>query len=67
MGGVARVKAVVAQGNYDLVHVHTPIAAFVTRYALKDVKKTKVIYTAHGFHFYRGGNIIKLKMQFFSV
>lgn len=57
--GVARVKAVVAEGNYDLVHVHTPIAAFVTRYGLKDVQKTKVIYTAHGFHFYRGGNRIK--------
>jgi glycosyltransferase involved in cell wall biosynthesis len=57
--GVARVKEVVAQENYDLVHVHTPIAAFVTRYALKDFPKTKVIYTAHGFHFYRGGNPLK--------
>jgi glycosyltransferase involved in cell wall biosynthesis len=57
--GVARVKEVVAQENYDLVHVHTPIAAFVTRYALKDFPKTQVIYTAHGFHFYRGGNPLK--------
>jgi glycosyltransferase involved in cell wall biosynthesis len=57
--GVARVQEVVAQEDYDLVHVHTPIAAFVTRYALKDFPKTKVIYTAHGFHFYRGGNPLK--------
>lgn len=57
--GVARVREVVAQEDYDLVHVHTPIAAFVTRYALKNVQKTKVIYTAHGFHFYRGGNPLK--------
>ena len=57
--GASRVREVVALEDYDLVHVHTPIAAFVTRYALKDFSKTKVIYTAHGFHFYRGGNPIK--------
>jgi glycosyltransferase involved in cell wall biosynthesis len=62
LAGVSQVKQVVAQENYDLVHVHTPIAAFVTRYALKDVKKTrktKIVYTAHGFHFYRGGDAVK--------
>jgi glycosyltransferase involved in cell wall biosynthesis len=54
---VPRIREVVAQGNYDLVHVHTPVAAFVTRYALKDRQhKPQVIYTAHGFHFHRGGN-----------
>jgi glycosyltransferase involved in cell wall biosynthesis len=54
---VPRIREVVAQGNYNLVHVHTPVAAFVTRYALKDRKhKPQVIYTAHGFHFHRGGN-----------
>jgi glycosyltransferase involved in cell wall biosynthesis len=57
--GVSRVKQVVAQEDYDLVHVHTPIAAFVTRYALRNNRKTKVIYTAHGFHFYHGGNALK--------
>ena len=59
LSGVKRVKEVIAQGNYDLVHVHTPIAAFVTRYALKNLAKPKVVYTAHGFHFYRGGNALK--------
>jgi glycosyltransferase involved in cell wall biosynthesis len=49
----------VAQEDYDLVHVHTPIAAFVTRYALRNNRKTKVIYTAHGFHFYHGANALK--------
>lgn len=57
--GVSRVKQVVAQEDYDLVHVHTPIAAFVTRYALRNNQRTKVIYTAHGFHFYHGGNALK--------
>ncbi|MEM9506407.1 MAG: glycosyltransferase family 4 protein [Cyanobacteria bacterium P01_E01_bin.35] len=57
--GVSRVQEVVSQEGYDLVHVHTPIAAFVTRYALKNDQKTKIVYTAHGFHFYRGGSAIK--------
>ena len=57
--GVARVREVVALENYDIVHVHTPIAAFITRYALRKFIKTRVIYTAHGFHFYHGGNPIK--------
>ena len=59
LSGVKRVQEVVTQGNYDLVHVHTPIAAFVTRLALKNLDKPKVVYTAHGFHFYRGGSAIK--------
>ncbi|WP_211829203.1 glycosyltransferase family 4 protein [Kistimonas asteriae] len=41
--------------RYDMVHVHTPIASFVTRYALRKEKNLKVLYTCHGFHFYRGG------------
>ncbi|MDZ7959734.1 MAG: glycosyltransferase [Aulosira sp. DedQUE10] len=56
------IQEVVAQGQYDIVHVHTPVAAFVTRYALKNWqkhKKPQVIYTAHGFHFYRGGKPLK--------
>lgn len=62
--GISRVREVVGQGDYDLVHVHTPIAAFITRYALRTNQKTKVIYTAHGFHFYRGGNPIKNAIYF---
>lgn len=55
-------RAVVEKEQYDLVHVHTPIAAFVTRYALNSLRKqnkTKVIYTAHGFHFHSDGNFLK--------
>ena len=42
----------------DIVHVHTPIASFLTRLAARSLPETKrpaVAYTAHGFHFYRGG------------
>jgi glycosyltransferase involved in cell wall biosynthesis len=56
------IRDLVTREKYDLVHVHTPVAAFVTRYALKDIRKqlgVRVIYTAHGFHFYTGGNLLK--------
>ena len=55
---VSRVRKVVKEGAYNLVHVHTPVAAFVTRYSLRNLRrigKPKIIYTAHGFHFHRNG------------
>jgi glycosyltransferase involved in cell wall biosynthesis len=54
----ARVREAVKRGGYDVVHVHTPVAAFVTRMALRKMREAssvKVAYTAHGFHFYNGG------------
>ncbi len=57
IGSAKRVREVVSAGAYDIVHVHTPIAAFVTRYALRTLpakSRPVVIYTAHGFHFYQG-------------
>ncbi len=52
------IRAVVEREGYELVHVHTPVAAFVARYALRRPRRNRlpqVIYTAHGFHFYSGG------------
>ncbi|MCH7320611.1 glycosyltransferase family 4 protein [Solibacillus sp. MA9] len=40
--------------RFDLVHVHTPIAALLSRAAFRNVKHGKIVYTAHGFHFYKG-------------
>lgn len=44
--------------RYNIVHVHTPVASFVTRFALRKDKDLKMLYTCHGFHFYRGGPAI---------
>ena len=56
---VRQVRAVVARGRYDIVHVHTPVASFISRLALAfgfPGKRPAVIYTAHGFHFHQGNN-----------
>lgn len=42
------------EGAFDLVHVHTPVAALLTRIAFRHSSRGKIIYTAHGFHFYKG-------------
>ena len=57
-----KIQKIVEQGQYDLVHVHTPVAAFLTRCALRKLRtqtNLKVIYTAHGFHFYKGNSLLK--------
>ncbi|WP_461790335.1 glycosyltransferase family 4 protein [Pedobacter sp.] len=51
-----KLKQIIKEGNYQLIHCHTPIPAALTRLAAKGARKvgTKVMYTAHGFHFYKG-------------
>ena len=39
--------------KYTFIHTHTPIASAIVRQAAHKTG-TKVIYTAHGFHFYEG-------------
>lgn len=53
-------KAVIDDGNYDIIHCHTPVGAMLTRLAAQDARKngSKVFYTAHGFHFYKGAPLI---------
>lgn len=42
------------KGGYIGIHCNTPIGGFVGRIAGKRNKISKIIYTAHGFHFYKG-------------
>lgn len=53
---INQIRKLVTEEHYDIVHCHTPIAAMCTRLACRKVRKqgTKVFYTAHGFHFYKG-------------
>lgn len=54
------IRDVVREREFDIVHLHDPIAAFVGRLALRGLRSSgslKVVYTAHGFHFFRGAPI----------
>lgn len=53
-------KRIIDEGNFDLIHCHTPVGAVIARLAALDARKkgTKVIYTAHGFHFFRGAPLV---------
>ncbi len=39
---------------FDLVHCHTPMGGVLGRLAARSMPQIKVLYTAHGFHFFRG-------------
>lgn len=56
INAVKQLKILIEKEKYDIVHCHTPIAAMCTRLACRSIRKknTKVFYTAHGFHFYKG-------------
>ena len=53
-------KKIIDEGQYDIIHCHTPVGAMLTRLAAQDARKkgSKVFYTAHGFHFYKGAPLI---------
>ena len=53
---VSQLKSIVKSGRYDIIHCHTPNASVLTRMICRKLRKngTRVFYTAHGFHFYKG-------------
>ncbi len=48
-----QVKRLLEERDYDFIHCHSPIGGLVARLAGK-ATRTRTIYTAHGFHFYKG-------------
>lgn len=53
------VKELVESRKYQIVHCHSPIGGVICRLACRKARKkygTKVIYTAHGFHFFKGSS-----------
>lgn len=55
-----QLKKIINQENYDIIHTHTPMGSVVTRLAAKKARRngTKIIYTAHGFHFFKGAPLL---------
>lgn len=62
------IKKLINDNSFELIHCHTPVAAMAVRIAAKKARKkgTKVIYTAHGFHFFKGASL-KNWMMFYPV
>ncbi len=48
-----QITALLRKENYEFIHTHIPVASVLTRIA-GHYTDTKIIYTAHGFHFYHG-------------
>ena len=53
MKAYRQLKAILEKRNYEFIHCHTPIASAIARVAAHRTK-TQIIYTAHGFHFFKG-------------
>lgn len=51
-----QLKKIIDQNHYQIIHCHTPMGGVLARLASRAARKTgtKVIYTAHGFHFCKG-------------
>ena len=54
---VFKIRKLIKKEQYDLISCHTPIGGFLGRVGAIRTK-TKVFYTAHGFHFYKGCKLI---------
>ena len=65
---ISQLKKVIKAEKYDIVHCHTPMGGVVARLAARKACRngTRVIYTAHGFHFYKGAPL-KNWLMFYPV
>lgn len=52
-----QVLEIMTNNRYEFIHCHSPIGGLCGRLAGHKTK-TKVIYTAHGFHFYKGAPLL---------
>jgi glycosyltransferase EpsD len=57
---IGKLKKIIDAEHYDIIHTHTPMGSVVTRLAARKARRngTRVIYTAHGFHFFKGAPLL---------
>ena len=57
---INKLKRIVSENEYDVVYCHTPTGGLAARLACRNLRKngTKVVYFAHGFHFYKGAPLL---------
>ena len=53
-----KLKGVIEENDFALINCHTPVASFLTRLVSNSarINGTKLIYSAHGFHFFKGAS-----------
>ncbi len=54
-----QLKEIIDSNEFDIIHCHTPMGGVLTRLSAQRTRKngTKIFYTAHGFHFFKGAPI----------
>lgn len=52
-----KLNNIVKNGKYDLIHCHTPVGGVLARRSAHKFK-IPVLYTAHGFHFFKGAPMV---------
>lgn len=59
-------KKIIEENNYGIIHCHTPMGGVLGRLAARQPRKngTKVIYTAHGFHFCKGAPLLNWALYY---
>lgn len=59
-------KQIIKQQQYSIIHCHTPMGGVLARLAAQAARKTgtKVIYTAHGFHFFKGASLLNWSIYY---
>ena len=64
---IKQAKAIINREKYNIVYCHTAMGAVLARLAAKNARTkygTKVIYVAHGFHFFKGGPLKSWMMYY---
>jgi glycosyltransferase EpsD len=61
IAGCRQLRRIINENGYDMIHCHTPAVGALTRLAARKARKkgTQVVYTAHGFHFYKGAPLVQ--------
>lgn len=58
IGAYKEMSALIKNEGFDVIHCNTPVGGLLGRLCGSRYKVRKIIYTAHGFHFYKGAPLI---------
>lgn len=60
------IKKILIENDYELISCHTPFGAAIPRLAASKIKNfnSKIVYTAHRFHFYKGAPLINWMLYY---